>query len=944
MAKGESHPQRTAAKPARKPTVAPGAGPGAPVGAGGDPASDILHDRRSALDAIFAPKSVAVIGATERPGSVGRTLIWNLVTNPFGGTVFPVTPTRASVLGIKAYPDIGSVPERIDLAVVVTPAPTVPGVITDCVRAGVKGAIMISAGFKETGPEGAALERRVLDEARRGHMRLIGPNCLGVMNPQTGLNATFANAMATQGRVAFISQSGALCTAVLDWSLREHVGFSAFVSIGSMLDVDWGDLVLYLGDDPRTQSIVIYMETIGNARSFLSAAREVALTKPIIVIKPGRTEGAARAAASHTGSLTGSDEVVDAAFRRCGVVRVSHIEDLFSLAESLAKQPNPRGPRLTIVTNAGGPAVIAADELLLNGGQLATLSKEALAALDRVLPPHWSHGNPIDILGDADGDRYAAALEIAAKDPNSDGVLVVLTPQAMTDPSRTAERLRAYASVPGKPVLASWMGGVDVAAGEAILNRANIPTFAYPDTAARVFDYMWHYTETLRALYETPVLAAAEDEDRPQREVAATLVETARKAGRVLLTEVESKRLLAAYGIPTVETRVATSPTEAARAAAALGFPVAVKLHSETVSHKTEVGGVRLGLGDALAVRRAYAEIEAAVDAAAGPGHFQGVTVQPMVRLDGYELIVGSAVDPQFGPVLLFGTGGQLVEVFRDRALGLPALTTTLARRMMERTRIFTALRGVRGRPAVDLGRLEELLVRVSHLVVEQPWVKELDINPLLASPETLIALDARVVLHAPDSPAEALPRPAIRPYPVEYISPWETKDGTRFTIRPIRPEDEPLLAKFHATLSERSVYFRYLGPMKLGQRVAHERLSRICFIDYDREMVLVAEHEPPGGGLREVLGVGRLSKLHWRDEAEFALVVSDVFQKHGLGSELLRRLLAIGRDEKLGRIVGYISAENTEMLRVARAAGFQTRRSPQDHTLIDAWIDLTVG
>src|SRR6266508_635615 len=526
-------------------------------------------------------------------------------------------------------------------------------------------------------------------------MRLIGPNCLGVMNPQTGLNATFANAMATQGRVAFISQSGALCTAVLDWSLREHVGFSAFVSIGSMLDVDWGDLVLYLGDDPRTQSIVIYMETIGNARSFLSAAREVALTKPIIVIKPGRTEGAARAAASHTGSLTGSDEVVDAAFRRCGVVRVSHIEDLFSLAESLAKQPNPRGPRLTIVTNAGGPAVIAADELLLNGGQLATLSEEALAALD----------------------------------PNSDGVLVVLTPQAMTDPSQTAERLRAYASVPGKPVLASWMGGADIAAGEALLNRANIPTFAYPDTAARVFDYMWHYTETLRALYETPVLAAAEDEDRPQREVAATLVETARKAGRVLLTEVESKRLLAAYGIPTVETRVATSPTEAARAAAALGFPVAVKLHSETVSHKTEVGGVRLGLGDALAVRRAYAEIEAAVDAAAGPGHFQGVTVQPMVRLDGYELIVGSAVDPQFGPVLLFGTGGQLVEVFRDRALGLPPLTTTLARRMMERTRVFTALRGVRGRQAVDLGRVEEFLVRVSHLVVEQPWVKELEIG-----------------------------------------------------------------------------------------------------------------------------------------------------------------------------------------------------------------------
>jgi len=937
MASRESRTRRVAGEPSRrKPTV----GPTPTAGGAGKAPVDILYDERSSLDAIFAPKSVAVIGATERPGSVGRTLIRNLVTSPFGGTVFPVTPTRASVLGIKTYPDIASVPERVDLAVVVTPPATVPGIIGGCAEAGVKGAIVISAGFKETGPEGAELERRVLAEARRGRMRVIGPNCLGVMNPQTGLNATFANAMATPGRVAFISQSGALCTAVLDWSLREHVGFSAFVSIGSMLDIGWGDLILYLGDDPRTQSIVIYMETIGDARSFLSAAREVALTKPIIVIKPGRTEGAARAAASHTGSLAGSDEVVDAAFRRCGAVRVSHIDELFHLAESLAKQPRPRGPGLTIVTNAGGPAVLATDALLLNGGQLAALSEETLAALGRVLPPHWSHANPIDVLGDADADRYAAALEIAAKDPGSHGLLVILTPQAMTDPTQTAERLKAYASIPGKPVLASWMGGADVAAGQAILNRSNIPTFEHPDTAARVFDHMWRYTENLRALFETPALPTSGGE-RPQRDRAAALVETARKAGRVLLTEVESKRLLAAYDIPTVETRLATSPAEAAGAAAEIGFPVAVKLHSETITHKTDVGGVRLGLGDADSVKRAYAEIEGRVETAAGRGHFQGVTVQPMVRLGGYELIVGSAVDPQFGPVLLFGAGGQLVEVVRDRALGLPPLTTTLARRMMERTRIFTALRGVRGRPPVDLGRLEQLLVLVSHLVVEQPWVKELDINPLLASPEALVALDARIVLHPPDTLPEALPRPAIRPYPVEWVEPWKTKDGVQFTIRPIRPEDEPLLARFHATLSERSVYFRYLRPMVLGQRVAHERLSRICFIDYDREMVLVAEREAPGTGEPEVLGVGRLSKLHWRPEAEFALVVSDVFQKHGLGSELLRRLLAIGRNEKLQRIVGYISSENTEMLRVARAAGFQTRRSPDDQTLVDAWIDL---
>jgi len=631
--------------------------------------------------------------------------------------------------------------------------------------------------------------------------------------------------------------------------------------------------------------------------------------------------------------------VVDAAFLRCGVVRVTHIDELFHLAESLAKQPRPSGPRLTIVTNAGGPAVIATDALLLNGGQLAPLAAETRAALDRVLPPHWSRGNPIDVLGDADADRYAAALAIAAKDPTTDGLLVVLTPQAMTDPTQTAERLKPFASVPGKPVLASWMGGVDIAAGEAILARSSIPTFAHPDTAARVFSHMWRYTETLRAIYETPALAADGTEDRRQQSQAAPLVETARRAGRTLLTEVESKRLLAAYGIPTVETRVAATVDEAVGTAADLGFPVALKLHSQTITHKTEVGGVRLDLADADAVRRAYAAIEAGVRRAAGDGHFEGVTVQPMIRHLGYELIVGSTVDSQFGPVLLFGAGGQLVEVFRDRALGLPPLTTTLARQMMARTRIFTALLGVRGRPPVDLAALDQLLVRVSHLVVEQPWIKEIDINPLLASPDALVALDARVILHPPDTPVADLPRPAIRPYPMEYVATWQAKGGERFTIRPIRPDDEPLMVAFHGTLSEQSVYFRYLSPMALSQRVAHERLSRICFVDYDRDMVLVAERARPE---REIVGVGRLSRIRWRDEAEFALLVSDALHKHGLGSELLRQLVTVAGREKLRRIVGYISSENGGMLRVARAAGFQTRRSPQDLTLLEVWIDLT--
>ncbi|HPQ15939.1 MAG TPA: acetate--CoA ligase family protein, partial [Bryobacteraceae bacterium] len=635
---------------------------------GGDSAQDILRPRQHPLDVFFEPESVALIGATENPGSVGRTVLWNLISTPFGGTVYPVNPKRSSVLGIKAYPKIAAVPERVDLAVITTPAATVPGIIRECVDAGVRAAIVISAGFKELGPEGKKLEDQVVAEARRGNMRIIGPNCLGVMSPLTGLNATFARAMALPGNVGFISQSGALCTAVLDWSLREQVGFSAFLSIGSMSDVGWGDLIDYLGSDPRTRSILLYMETIGDARSFLSAAREVALSKPIIVIKPGRTEAAAKAAASHTGSLTGSDEVLEAAFRRSGVLRVNDIADLFNMAEVLAKQPRPAGPRLSIVANAGGPAVLATDALVTSGCEVAQISPETMDALNQILPAAWSHNNPIDILGDAGPDRYAKALEIAAKDPNADGLLVILTPQAMTDPTKTAEHLKPYAKIEGKPVIASWMGGTEVAAGEEILNRAGIPTFPYPDTAARAFNYMWRYSYNLRALYETPI-APTSEEAEADRARAEKIIQAARKAGRTILTEFESKQLLATYGIPTVETRVATSEDEAVAAAAQIGYPIVLKLYSETITHKTDVGGVQLNLQDEEAVRNAYRAIEKSVTEKAGKEHFQGVTVQPMIQLFGYELIIGSSIDPQFGPVLLFGMGGQLVEVFKDRAL-----------------------------------------------------------------------------------------------------------------------------------------------------------------------------------------------------------------------------------------------------------------------------------
>ncbi len=908
-----------------------------------DDASHLADDVRRAgeapLGAIFAPGSVAVIGATEKLGSVGRTILQNLVMNPFGGTVYPVNPKRPSVLGIKAYPSISAVPDRVDLAVMVTPAPAVPDLMAECVEAGVRGAIIISAGFKETGAEGTELERRVLEQARRGRMRVIGPNCLGLMNPLTGLNATFAGAMARPGNIGFLSQSGALCTAVLDWSFRANVGFSAFVSVGSMLDVGWGDLIDHLGDDPRTTSIIIYMESIGDARSFLSAAREVALTKPIIVIKAGRTEAAAQAAASHTGSLTGSDEVLEAAFRRCGVLRVDRIAELFSMAEVLALQPRPRGPRLTIVTNAGGPGVLATDALIGGGGELAPLAAQTVESLDRFLPAHWSHNNPIDVLGDAGPDRYAKALEVVARDPNTDGLLVVLTPQAMTDPTQTAEGLKGYARTEGKPVLASWMGGTDVSAGEAILQKAGIPTFAFPDTAARAFNAMWRYSHDLRALYETPTARAGPDPDGLDRDQAGALIRAVRASGRVLLTEVESKQLLALYGIPTVPTHVARDEGEAVATADEVGYPVVLKLFSETITHKTDVGGVLLNLGNADAVRRAYREIEEAVRERVGVGHFLGVTVQPMVKLDGYELIVGSSLDPQFGPVLLFGTGGQLVEVFKDRALALPPLNTTLARRMMERTRIFEALKGVRGRAPVDLAALEGLMVRFSGLVVEQPGVKEIDINPLLASPRGLIALDARVVVHGADVDEDRLPGPAIRPYPTRYVVPWTMKDGTAITIRPIRPEDEPLMVRLHEALSESSVHLRYFHAMKLSSRVAHERLTRICFIDYDREMALVADRPVPDDGGREILAVGRLCKRRG-GEAEFALLVRDEAQGVGLGTELLRRLIAIGRDDRLRRIVADILPENHNMRRICTKLGFRLVDLPADG-MVRAELDL---
>ncbi|MGA7568019.1 MAG: GNAT family N-acetyltransferase, partial [Terriglobales bacterium] len=695
----------------------------------------------------------------------------------------------------------------------------------------------------------------VQEQLRHSSMRLVGPNCLGIMNPAIGLNATFAKDSPKAGNVAFLSQSGALLTAILDWSQREQVGFSAIVSTGSMLDIGWGDLIYYFGDDPRTKSILLYMESVGDARSFVSAAREVALSKPIIVIKAGRSPAGSRAAASHTGALTGNDEVLEAAFRRSGVLRVHNVADLFYMAEVLGRQPRPKGPRLTIVTNAGGPGVLATDALAANDGELAELSTESLQRLDEFLPAHWSHNNPIDILGDADSERYARAIEIASQDSNSDGLLVILAPQGMTDPLQVAERLRPYAKLYGKPVLASWMGGDAVAAGEAELNAAGIPTFPYPDTAARAFTYMWRYTYNLRGLYETPTLTDPSEFESSSRNQAAQIVQNARQQGRVSLNEAEAKQLLSLYNIPTAEKLTAS---------------------------------------------------------------------QQQIGTGGYQLILGSRIDSQFGPVILFGSGGQLVDAYGDRALALPPLNTTLAQRMMEQTRVFAALKGIHGRECVNVAALENLLVRFSQLVLEQRWIAEIEINPLFASPEHLLALNTKILLHGPGVTLDQLPKPAIRPYPLQYVSTWKMKDGNEVTIRPIRPEDEPLLVKFHETLSDRSVYLRYFATLTLSRRVAHERLLRICFGDYDREMVLVAERTDPATGERRILGVGRMNKLRVRNEAEVAALVSDQYQKMGLGRELLRRVVEIARDEKIGTVSAEMLPDNIAMQAVFRRLGFR--------------------
>jgi acetyltransferase len=881
---------------------------------------------RSSLESLFRPQSVAVFGASTTAGSVGNILMRNLLENPFGGVVFPINPKRRAVQGLSCYPKLASVPEKVDLAVIATPALTVPNIVRNCAEHGVAAAIIISAGFAELGAEGRKLEDEIRGIAH-GKMRIVGPNCLGIIHPPSNLNASFAAAMALPGQVALLSQSGAICTAILDWSRQAHVGFSSFVSVGSMLDVDFADLIDYFADDAATSSIVLYMESIGDVRKFLSAARSASRAKHVIVVKAGRHEAGALAAASHTGALAGADAVFDAAFRRAGVLRVSTISDLFNMSEILAMQPPPRGPSLAILTNAGGVGVMATDALMLGGGQLAPLAPETLAALNAALPPFWSHANPIDILGDATPQRYRLAVEACAQDTNVQGILVLLTPQAMTDPTETARQLTPFARLINKPLLACWMGGAAVREGINLLNAAGIPTFDAPEPAIRAFLHMVQYRRNHELLYETP--PAIPEDGAPDTRRVRRILQQVRDSGRSLLTEVESKGVLAAYGVPVVPTIACNSADEASAAANKIGYPVVVKLLSSTITHKSDVGGVHLNLADERAVRSAFASIESNPARLSKEAAFEGVSVQAMVCEHGYELIIGSSVDNQVGPVILFGCGGILVEVFKDRALGLPPLNRTLARRLMERTKIYEALQGVRGQKAINLEALETLLARFSQLLVDFPEIKEVDLNPALATPERIVALDARLLLCPADQPPDQRPRLAIHPYPNQYIAPFCLRDGRETIVRPIRPEDEPLILALHAGLSEHTIRMRFFSMVKTLSR---ESLIRLCHLDYDREMALAAVlHE---NGQPRLLGVSRYYLHPETGIAEFALVVSDAYHRQGLGRHLMERLIDIARERSVARLAGQVLAENTPMLHLMRSLGFSPPVLVEEHVM----------
>ncbi len=872
------------------------------------------------LDKIFHPEAVAVVGASPRIGTVGYAFVDNLLKGGFKGKIFPVNPHHVEILGLKAYPSLADIHQPVDLAIVSTPIHTAPAIIQECADVNIMGAIIVSAGGKEAGAEGREIESRIKTVADKAGIRIVGPNCLGVVSAESKLNATFASHMPLPGKLAFISQSGAICTAILDLSLKEKNGFSYFVSIGSMLDVDFGDLVNYLGNDNNVSSIVLYIESLTHFRKFMSAARAVSRIKPIVVLKAGRSAAGARAAASHTGALAGSDAVYDAAFVRAGIVRVNNIEELFDCAELMAKQPRPQGSGMAIITNAGGPGVMAADALASYGMEPVTLSSDTMQKLNSILPPYWSRGNPIDILGDASPDRYRKVLEVCIASPEIRTLLIIMTPQSMSDPTGVAESLSELLRGKGLSVFTVWMGGLDMEKGRSIFNAAGIPTYDTPERAIRAFQYMCAYARNMEMLQQIPQKLPEEPEF--DQTSARTIITEALEQDHHLLTEVESKALLSAYGIPVNPTKVAISAEEAVRIAREMGYPVVMKIHSRDITHKSDAKGVQLNLKYDEDIREAYAAIMTHAAEYNPQAELLGVTVQTMLQRQDYELILGSKKDADFGPVILFGMGGIMTEVLKDQAIALPPLNRLLARRLMESTRVYNLLKGYRNRPPANLDLLDEILVRLSQLVIDFPEITELDINPLLITENGACAVDARVCVEPSSVPSPM--HLVISPYPSQYETSTVLKNGETILIRPIKPEDAPLLMDLFNSLSSKTIYFRFFRPLK---SLAREMLVRFTQIDYDRDIVFVALHRRDGD--ERILGVVRLMGDPDVTKAEFAVVVSDSWQGKGVGAALLQQSISVAKEHGLKFIWGHVLPENTNMLALGRKLGFIVKRIP---------------
>jgi acetyltransferase len=869
----------------------------------------------SKLDKIFKPKSIAVIGASETIGSAGYRIFRNLIGSGYDGVVFPVNNKRESIQGVQAYPTINDVPKVVDLAIIATPASVVCDIVEQCGIRGIKGILIISAGFKEIGSEGIAREQRLLELKKKYNLTILGPNCVGFIMPFLNLNATFAGAMPEKGSIALLSQSGAVCGAILDWAAAANVGFSSFVSVGSMLDVNFGDLIDYFGMDVHTKSIVLYIESIIDARKFMSATKAFARAKPIIVIKSGRFTEGAKAAASHTGALAGEDAIYEAAFRRSGVVRVMNIMDLFNCSSILAKQPRPTGPNIAIVTNAGGPGVLATDSIIEKGGKLAVLSPVTIEKLNKVLPTHWSHANPVDIIGDGDEDRYQKAIEICLEDKNIDGLLILCVPQVMADPKKLADRLVDIARKSTKPILTSLIGEASVYHARELLNQNNIPTYVSPDEAVESYMYLYHYERHLSQLYETP--EELDIKTSAHTEIIKKILNLAATEKRTLLNESEAKTFLELYGIETTKPIIADNEDKAVKAAEKIGYPVVMKILSPQISHKSDVGGVVLDLRCADDVKHTFLTMVKRAKEKIPDATIQGVTIQKQVKNHGYELILGSKKDPVFGSVVLFGLGGIYTELFKDRAIGFPPLNQTLAQRIIEKTKAYELLKGFRNIPPVDMKKVEETMVKFSQMLIDHPEIKEVDINPLIPQGNKLIAVDARIIL---DPEPEKHTHLIITPYPTKYMRPITLKDGQKVLLRPIKPEDENMWLDMFKSFSEETVRFRFFRIIK---DTPHEVRTRYCNIDYDREIGIVAEVEKDGR--KQILGVVRIIQdPAQQDEAEFAVVVTDEYQRLGLGSEFLDFIIEIAKDKNLSKINGVVLKDNFPMITLCREKGFR--------------------